>query len=143
MKLLIVLMLACFSLNACAGTTADGVKQAENSNISDAKIETNAAENVPVKSIANNSETAESQTKQPKTVRDFFNILPQKYFLLEGCEPAKDKNCERARREYVKTFLETEDTMVTGKAAATERKAVCGWHFSNVPTQATSSPSTL
>ena len=51
-----------------------------------------------------------AQTKQPKTIRDFFNLLPQKYFLLEGCEPAKDKNCERARREYVKTFLEAEDT---------------------------------
>ncbi len=51
-----------------------------------------------------------AQTKQPKTVREFFNLLPQKYFLLEGCEPAKDKNCAKARREYVETFLETEDT---------------------------------
>ncbi|MCY7377008.1 MAG: hypothetical protein LH472_13700 [Pyrinomonadaceae bacterium] len=110
MKLLTVLILACFSLNACAGTVADSVKPAENGDVSGVKIETNAAENVPIKSIANNSETAESQTKQPKTVRDFFNLLPQKYFTLEGCEPAKDKNCDKARREYVKTFLETEDT---------------------------------
>ena len=51
-----------------------------------------------------------AQTKQPKTVRDFFNLLPQKYFTLEGCEPAKDKNCDKARKEYIETFLETEDT---------------------------------
>ena len=54
--------------------------------------------------------SANAQTKQPKTVRDFFNLLPQKYFALEGCEPKTDKNCNKARREYVETFLETEDT---------------------------------
>ena len=53
---------------------------------------------------------AVAQTKQPRTVRDFFNLLPQKYFPLESCEPAKDRNCAKARREYVKSFLEIEDT---------------------------------
>ncbi|MCY7347704.1 MAG: hypothetical protein LH614_15985 [Pyrinomonadaceae bacterium] len=52
---------------------------------------------------------ADAQTKQPRTVREFFNLLPQKYFTLEGCQPSKDKNCERARREYIETFLEVED----------------------------------
>lgn len=47
---------------------------------------------------------------QPKTVRDFFNLLPQKYFALEGCTPSTDKNCNKARKEYVETFLEVEDT---------------------------------
>lgn len=51
-----------------------------------------------------------SQKNQPKTVREFFNLLPQKYFLLEGCEPQTDKNCDKARREYVKNYLEVEDT---------------------------------
>lgn len=51
-----------------------------------------------------------AQTNQPKTVRDFFNLLPQKYFTLEGCEPKTDKNCNKARREYVQTFLEVEDS---------------------------------
>lgn len=51
-----------------------------------------------------------AQTKQPKTVRDFFNILPAKYFALEGCNVQTDKNCDKARREYIDTFLETEDT---------------------------------
>lgn len=53
---------------------------------------------------------AQAQTKAPKTVRDFFNLLPQKYFTLEGCFPAKDKGCEKARREYIQNFLEIEDT---------------------------------
>lgn len=50
------------------------------------------------------------QSKQPRTVRDFFNLLPQKYFTLEGCNPAQDRNCEKARREYIANYLEVEDT---------------------------------
>lgn len=51
-----------------------------------------------------------AQTTQPKTVRDFFNLLPQKYFTLEGCEPKTDKNCNQARKEYIQNYLEIEDT---------------------------------
>jgi hypothetical protein len=55
--------------------------------------------------------TIVGQTKQPRTVRDFFNLLPQKYFALEGCSdnPTKQK-CDRARREYIENYLEVEDT---------------------------------
>ncbi len=53
---------------------------------------------------------AAAQIKNPKTVRDFFTLLPQKYFTLESCLPAKDKNCSKARAEYLKTFTEVEDT---------------------------------
>jgi len=42
--------------------------------------------------------SAAAQTKQPRTVRDFFNLLPQKYFALESCTPQTDKNCAKARR---------------------------------------------
>lgn len=103
-------MLGCFALNACAETTANKSNAVENQNVSVAKSETTPTNNVEENRSAENSNGSESQTKQPRTVRDFFNLLPQKYFLLEGCEPAKDKNCERARREYVKNYLETEDT---------------------------------
>lgn len=55
--------------------------------------------------------SAGAQTKQPRTVREFFNLLPQKYFPLEGCSDNPTKaNCDRARREYVAAFLEIEDT---------------------------------
>ncbi len=45
----------------------------------------------------------------PRTVREFFNLLPAKYFTLEGCEPSNDKNCDKARADYVKNYLEIED----------------------------------
>ncbi len=54
---------------------------------------------------------AQAQTKQPKTVRDFFNLLPQKYFLLEGCaDNPSVTNCNKARAEYLKNYLEVEDS---------------------------------
>lgn len=35
--------------------------------------------------------------------------MPQKYFVLEGCEPATDSGCKKARAAYLKTFTEIED----------------------------------
>jgi hypothetical protein len=57
------------------------------------------------------NETARTQTERPKTVRDFFNLMPQKYFTLERCvdKPTKN-NCDKARAEYLKNYLEIEDT---------------------------------
>ncbi len=52
----------------------------------------------------------EAQTRPPRTVREFFMALPVKYFPLESCEPEKDKGCQKAKRDYLKTFLEVEDT---------------------------------
>ena len=47
---------------------------------------------------------------QPKTVREFFALLPQKYFTLEGCvNKLTKKNCDRARAEYLKRHLKVED----------------------------------
>jgi hypothetical protein len=53
--------------------------------------------------------SAAAQTSEPRSVREFFTLLPQKYFTLEGCTPRSDKNCDRARREYIGNFLEIED----------------------------------
>lgn len=50
-----------------------------------------------------------AQAKPPRTIRDFFTLLPEKYFLLEGCERASDRNCNKARAEYLNTFTEVED----------------------------------
>lgn len=47
---------------------------------------------------------------QPKTAREFFNVLPQSYFELESCEPKTDKNCVKARKDYLERFLEVDDT---------------------------------
>ncbi len=81
-----------------------------------------APENVPAKPApestssqpaANNEDPPESSgdlANKPKTVRDFFMALPAKYFPIESCEPATDKGCLKAKRDYLKTFLEIEDT---------------------------------
>ena len=40
---------------------------------------------------------------------DFFALLPEKYFTLEGCDRASDKDCKKARADYLKTYAEVED----------------------------------
>ena len=53
---------------------------------------------------------AAAQARRPKTVREFFELLPQEYFTLEGCAAAPTKqNCDRARAEYLRRYLEVED----------------------------------
>lgn len=50
---------------------------------------------------------ASAQTKQPKTVRDFFMLLPAKYFSLDCCI---DKNARQGKEEYLERYLDVEDT---------------------------------
>lgn len=60
---------------------------------------------------ANSSENSPpAAVGEPKTIRDFFMLLPEKYFVLESCEKEKDKDCKKAKVEYLKTFTEVEDT---------------------------------
>lgn len=54
--------------------------------------------------------TASVTLDKPKTIREFFMALPLKYFPLESCEAAKDKGCIKAKGQYLKDFLEVEDT---------------------------------
>lgn len=111
MKSFAALMFICCALNAsCAKTAVEKTNAVENKNASGATIETSAANAAATEKQPDDLKNSEAQTKQPRTVREFFNLLPQKYFPLESCEPVKDKNCERARREYVKNYLEIEDT---------------------------------
>ena len=60
--------------------------------------------------LAGNSAEKAAVNTYPKTVREFFMALPDKYFTLEGCEPAKDKGCKKAREDYLRNLLEAEDT---------------------------------
>lgn len=46
---------------------------------------------------------------EPSNVMEFFAALPNKYFTLEGCDRATDKDCNQARAEYLKTFTEVSD----------------------------------
>ena len=51
--------------------------------------------------------TGFAQTKQPKTVRDYFMALPDKYFSLDCCM-TMPKSKQKA--EYLKRYLKAEDT---------------------------------
>ena len=106
--IILTVFLTCLFCDACSANSPQIDNQSVGGN--PVKVE-NANANFSTNTKVNaNSEFTESQTNQPKTVRDFFNLLPQKYFLLESCEPAKDKNCKKARAAYLKSFLEVEDT---------------------------------
>lgn len=54
--------------------------------------------------------SADAQTKQPKTVRDFFYLLPQKYFEIGCCGVDAEPDSEKAHAKYLETFLRVEDT---------------------------------
>ena len=54
--------------------------------------------------------SADAQTKEPKTVRDFFNLLPRKYFEIGCCGAYDEPDSEKAHAKYLDTFLRVEDT---------------------------------
>ena len=60
--------------------------------------------------FAANTENTPKATGEPKTIRDFFMLLPEKYFVLEGCQGDREKDCNKAKLDYLKTFTEIEDT---------------------------------
>lgn len=70
-----------------------------------------AAGNTLLSSDANKAgdQPTPAVANSPKTIRDFFMLLPEKYFVLEGCVREKDKDCKKARADYLKTFTEIED----------------------------------
>jgi hypothetical protein len=53
--------------------------------------------------------SAGGKDTSPRTVRDYFMLLPEKYFVLESCDKKKDKDCRKAKLEYLKTFTQVED----------------------------------
>ncbi|HEY8563025.1 MAG TPA: hypothetical protein VIL74_21795 [Pyrinomonadaceae bacterium] len=108
-KWISILLLAVLGLAGCQSSAVQNGGRQTGGNPAEPK---NAARSAvePEKTVERNEDKgSKALTDQPRTVRDFFNLLPEKYFLLEGCEPAEDRNCERARAEYVKNYLEIED----------------------------------
>ena len=61
------------------------------------------------------SEGAQAESSQVRsgqtlrTIRDHFMALPEKYVYAESCDKAKDKECQQAKRDYLKTYLVVED----------------------------------
>jgi hypothetical protein len=55
--------------------------------------------------------SAVGQARNPKTPREFFWLMPQEYFILEGLKDRYSKeDLARERKEYLESFLEIEDT---------------------------------
>jgi hypothetical protein len=100
MKTLFVLITMALSINACqSGSTAsNSTNKPLNENVSSATEGSGAAK----------PDEAAFQPSGPKNVRDFFILLPEKYFTLEGCDREKDKDCKKAREDYLKTYGEVD-----------------------------------
>jgi hypothetical protein len=111
-KWIFILVLCAVSLTGCPNPSEQRSAQPNSENKAPAQSNAGAAAvNQPEKTPEKPEEKgARATNDEPRTVRDFFNRLPQQYFTLEGCRRETDKNCERARAEYVKSYLEVEDT---------------------------------
>lgn len=102
MNLALLFLIAALGFSACdAGTGGAGAPTTDEKPSS---APANSAAPAPVTEIPL-PKTADG----PKTIRDFFNLLPDKYFVLEGCDRQTDKDCKKARADYLKTFTEVED----------------------------------
>ncbi|MDM7921380.1 MAG: hypothetical protein QUS14_03690 [Pyrinomonadaceae bacterium] len=103
MKITITLFFSLFAFYAC------GAEQAGNG------VQADAGNSRPVAAAGDDAagkvEATPAATVQtgPRTVMDFFALLPEKYFTLEGCDKATDKECKKAREDYIKTYGEVVD----------------------------------
>jgi hypothetical protein len=116
-KLLVLCALCVFTANACreAGTTASTTENNNQATTVNNSSGTNGESGATASTMSatpapKKNGDAQTSSNQPKTVRDYFMLLPQKYFVLEGCEPKTDKDCQKAKLDYLKTFVDVEDT---------------------------------
>ncbi len=103
MKITTLCIVALLSISACAKADNSGKSTAASSD----RFETASAPTAAAGNVA--PEVSLPVQNGPKTVMDFFALLPERYFTLEGCERATDKDCKKARAEYLKTFTEVSD----------------------------------
>jgi hypothetical protein len=99
----IVIAMACLAaFYACGSETTSVPSEKTTSNVN--------AQNSSAASGGSQAseESATANVSGPKNVREFFMLLPEKYFVLEGCERDKDKDCKKAREDYLKTFGEVD-----------------------------------
>jgi hypothetical protein len=94
------------SVYACGGNEAQPERP-----VSQATSPQQQPNSVDVSAKAPDTEPTPARPEgEPSNVLEFFAALPDKYFTLEGCDPATDKDCKKARAEYLKTFTEVSDT---------------------------------
>lgn len=100
---LIIILLAGFAFYACGG--AEPRPEQPVSQATSPQQQPNSTD-VAAKAPEPTPARAEGE---PANVMEFFAALPDKYFTLEGCDRATDKDCKKARAEYLKTFTEVSD----------------------------------
>lgn len=104
MKITIFFLSALFGLYACGAGTETSSPSA---NVGTNAVQANSAETAGL--APEPSATPKTGSDQPKTVMEYFNLLPEKYFPLEGCFRETDRDCKKARAEYLKAFTEVSD----------------------------------
>lgn len=105
--LIITIVLAAAAAGGCKTGPGSSDAESRNSGNSNDRL-TAASDSAGGKRV--DSEPTPRSSDQPRTIRDFFMLLPEKYFVLEGCERETDKDCKQAKLSYLKTFAEVEDT---------------------------------
>jgi len=100
MKSLFVFLIAALCLYACQlnSPASNSTVELANNNVSSA----------PEGFGGSKQDELAAHPAGPKTVRDFFMLLPEKYFTLEGCDREKDKDCNKAREDYLMSFGEVD-----------------------------------
>lgn len=110
MKTRLILFVFVLGLTGCFAAGPAQTEQIKPSTQSQPSPGRNNAELHNMNAAPETAEPKDGQNSGPKTVRDFFMLLPEKYFVLEGCERKKDKGCKKAKLEYLKSLAEIEDT---------------------------------
>ncbi|MCO6511240.1 MAG: hypothetical protein J5I65_10660 [Aridibacter famidurans] len=100
----ILLLLLLTSACPAGGSTADANANQGTKLSGDSGGERSAASSPSAR------ESEEAVQTEPKTVREFFMAFTQDVFFLEGCDESKDPGCRNAKKKYLETYLEVEDT---------------------------------
>ncbi len=95
----------CFSANETPAKNPGEIRGGQAKNKGDNYPGNIGAGNSREGSIANQS----NKRPIPQAVKGFFMLLPEKYFVVESCEEAKDKDCTQAKKQYLKDYLTVED----------------------------------
>lgn len=103
MKTLAIFLVA-FAFYACGSNQAPADRP-----VSQAASPQQQPNSVDVSAKAETEPTPARAAGEPSNVMEFFAALPDKYFTLEGCDRATDKDCKKARAEYLKTFTQVSD----------------------------------
>lgn len=104
-----VILLAGFILG-CQTTSQDTSHQEPDRTQEDRQARDSEDAAASINTASENTSDAINRTaSHPRSVRDFFMLLPEKYFVVESCDRNADKFCQKAKLAYLKDFGQIED----------------------------------